>query len=81
MADSTQVREIVKRVQHPQIQDTVKAIEVRADLDRITYPEAANHLTATISKISEDHFSQNIYGVHTSGDNSGGNSCGGPGRT
>ena len=37
MVDSTKLREIFRRVQHPQLKDTVKAIEVRSDLDGITY--------------------------------------------
>ena len=37
MADSTQVREILRIFQHPQLQDKVKALEVRADLDGLTY--------------------------------------------
>ena len=40
-------------IQHPQIKDKVEALEVRADLDRITYLEAENHLTAAVSKIPE----------------------------
>ena len=51
MNNSTQVRELFRRVQHLQLQDTVKALEVRDDLDEITYSEAANNLTAAISKI------------------------------
>ena len=51
MADSTQVREIFRRVKHPQLQDTVKALEFRADLDGIKYSEVDNHLTADVSKI------------------------------
>ena len=51
MDNSTQVRELFRRVQHLQLQDTVTALEVRADLDVITYSEAANNLTAAISKI------------------------------
>ena len=39
MADSTQVRELFRRVQHPQLQGTVKSLELRADLDGITYLE------------------------------------------
>ena len=53
MADSTQVHELFRRVQHPQLQYTVKDIEVRADLDGITYSEAANHLIATVSKMPD----------------------------
>ena len=37
MADSTQLRELFRRVQHPRIQDTVKALEVGDDLDGIKY--------------------------------------------
>ena len=37
MADSTQVRELFRKVQDPQLQDTVKSLEVRAYLDGITY--------------------------------------------
>ena len=57
MDDSTQVHELFRRVQHPLIQDTVKALEVRADLDRIKYSEAYNHPTAAVSKIPEYKFS------------------------
>ena len=39
MADSTQVRELFRRFQHPQLQGTVKSLELRADLDGITYSE------------------------------------------
>ena len=37
MADSTQVRELFRRVEQNQLQDTVKDLEVRADLYGITY--------------------------------------------
>ena len=51
MVDITQVRKLFRRVKHPQLQDMVKAIEFRADLDGITYSEAANHLTTAVSKM------------------------------
>ena len=51
--DNAQIRELFKRVQHPQLQDTVKALRVRFDLDGITYTEAANHLTAAVSELPE----------------------------
>ena len=56
MADSTQVRELFRRVQHQQLQDTVKALEVKDELDGITYSEASNHLTASVSNIPEYQF-------------------------
>ena len=79
MTDSTQVCELFSRVQHPQFQDTVKALEVRAEIYGITYSEADNHLTASISKMSEYQLSLKVSGVQSSGDNSGGNKGGGSG--
>ena len=49
MADSTQVPELFRRVQSPQLQDTFKSLEVRDNLDGITYLEAYKHLTAVVS--------------------------------
>ena len=71
MADSTHIRGLFRRVQHPQLQDTVKGLEVRDDLDRITYPKADNQLTAAVSNMPEYQLSQNVSGVHSSGGNSG----------
>ena len=50
---NAQVRELFKRVQLTQLQDTVKALHVCYDLDGITYTEVANHLTAAVSKLPE----------------------------
>ena len=52
MADSMQVRELFRRVQHPKLQDTVKDLEVRSELYGIAYSEAANHITANLSKMT-----------------------------
>ena len=53
MSDSTQVRKLFRRVQHPQLQDTVKALEFRSYLDGIKYSEAANHLITAVSNMNE----------------------------
>ena len=53
LTENAKVRELFKRVQHTQLQDTVKVLHVRYDLDRITYTEAANHLTAAVSELPE----------------------------
>ena len=47
------VRELLKRVQNNQLQDTVKALRVRSDIDGISYTEAANHLTSAVSELPE----------------------------
>ena len=56
--DNAQIRELFKRVQHPQLQDTVKVLHVRFDLDGITYTEAANHLTTAVSELPEYQLAQ-----------------------
>ena len=51
MANNTQVCKLFRRIQHPQLQYTVKAIEFRADIDGIAYSEVANYLTSAVSNI------------------------------
>ena len=47
-------------VQHSEVQDTVKAIEVCFDMEGITYTQAANHLTAAVSDLPEYHFTRKV---------------------
>ena len=51
--ENAKVRELLKRVQNNQLQDTVKALRVWFDLDGISYTEAANHLTSAVSELPE----------------------------
>ena len=51
LTENAKVRELLKRVQNNQLQDTVKALRVQFDLDRILYTEAANHLTSAVSEL------------------------------
>ena len=53
LTENAKVRELLKRVQHNQLQDTDKTLHVRFDLDRISYTEAANHLTSAVSELPE----------------------------
>ena len=53
LTENAKVRELFKRVQHMELQDTVKVLHVRFDLDGITYTEAVNHLTAAVSELPE----------------------------
>ena len=79
--ESIQVRKIFRRVQHHQLSDTIKACEVRDDIDGITYLEAANHLTAAFYKTLEYQLYQKVSGVQPSGGKSGDNSgSGGPNK-
>ena len=53
LTENAKVFELMKPVQHNQLQDTVKALRVRFDLDGISYTEAANHLTSAVSELPE----------------------------
>ena len=57
--------ELFKRVQHPQLQDTVKALKVRFDMEGLTYTQAANHLTATVSELPEYHMMRKVSSAGT----------------
>ena len=59
-SENAKIRELFKWVQHPQLQDTVKALKVRFDMEGLTYTQAANHLTATVSKLPELHTTHQI---------------------
>ena len=63
LTENAKVRELFKRVQHTQLQDTVKALCVRFDLDGITYTEAANHLTTAVSELPEFQLAQRVSAV------------------
>ena len=58
--ENAKLRELFKRVQHPQLQDTVKALKVCIDMEGITYTQAANHLTAAVSELPEYHLTLKV---------------------
>ena len=47
--ENAKLHELFKWVQHPQLQDTIKALKVCFDMEGITYTQAANHRTSTTS--------------------------------
>ena len=53
LTENTKVCELLNRVQNNQLQDTVKALGVRFDIDGISYTEVANHLTSAVSQLPE----------------------------
>ena len=58
--ENAKLCELFKRVQHPQLQDTVKALKVCFDMEGITYTQVANHLTATVSETPEYHLTRKV---------------------
>ena len=53
--ENATLRELFKQVQHPQLQDTIKALKVHFDMEGIMYTQAANHLTPAVSELPEYH--------------------------
>ena len=58
--ENAKLRELFKQVQHAQLQDTIKALKVRFDMEGITYTQAANHLTAVVSELPEYHLTRKV---------------------
>ena len=58
--ENAKLCELFKQVQHPQLQDTVKALKVHFDMEGITYTQAANHLTAAVSELPEYHLTRKV---------------------
>ena len=59
-SENAKLRELFKRVQHPQLQDTIKALKVHFDMEGLTYTQAANHLTVAVSELPEIHTTHQI---------------------
>ena len=60
LTEKAKVRELFKRVQHRDLQETIKALKVRFDLEGLTYTQAANHITAAVSELPEYNLSRKI---------------------
>ena len=58
--ENAKLHKLFKWVQHPQLQDTVKALKVRFDMEGITYTQAENHLTAVVSELPEYHLTHKV---------------------
>ena len=65
MTENAKLRELFKRTKHPQLIKSVKALEVRYDMDGLTYTQAANHLTAAVSKLPDYQMARRVSNVKT----------------
>ena len=74
MMENAKLRELFKRTKHTQLTESMKALEVRYDMDGLTYTQAANHLTAAISKLPDYQMAHRVSNVRTAG--GGGNKQG-----
>ena len=74
MTENAKLRELFKHMKHTQLTESVKALEVRYDMDSLTYPKAANHLTTAVSKLPDYQMARRVSNVKTAG--AGGNKQG-----
>ena len=74
MTENAKLRELFKCTKHMQLVESVKALEVRYDMDGLTYTQAANHLTAVVSNLPDYQMAHRVSNVKTGG--GGGNKQG-----
>ena len=65
-SENAKIRDLFKRVRHPQLQDTVKALKVHFDMEGLTYTQAAN-LTVAVSELPEFHSTRRVAAAHIRG--------------
>ena len=63
ICEQAKVQMLLKKVEHPQLQDAVGALRVRASMDGITFTECANHLSAQVSELSDNQSTRKISGA------------------
>ena len=74
MTENTKLRELFKHTKHTQLTESVKALEVRYNMDGLTYAQAANHLTTAASKLPDYRMVRRVSNIKTAG--AGGNKQG-----
>jgi len=60
LSEQAKVRMLLKKVEHPQLQDAIGALRVRAAMDGITFTECANHLSAQVSELPDQQSTRKI---------------------
>ena len=65
ISESAKVRLLLKKVEHPQLQDAIGALRVRSAIEGITFTECANHLAALVSELPDQQSTRKISGAHS----------------
>ena len=65
MTENAKLWELFKCTKHPQLVESVKALEVRYNMDGLTYTQATNHLTAAVSKLPDYQMTRHVSNVKT----------------
>ena len=59
-------------MEHPQLQDAVGALRVRASMEGITFTECANHLSAQVSELPDHQTARKVSAAGSNRSNKGG---------
>ena len=65
ISEQVKVRILLRKVEHPQLQDAVNALRVRASMSGSTFTECANHLSAQVSELPDSQSSRKISAAAT----------------
>ena len=60
ISEQAKVRMLLKKVEHPQLQDAVGALRVRASMEGLTFTACANHLSAQVSELPDNQSARKI---------------------
>ena len=60
ITEQAKVRMLLKKIQHPQLQNAVSALRIRAQLDSVTFTECANHLSAIVSELPDHQLNRKV---------------------
>ena len=63
ISEQAKVRMLLKKVEHPQLQDAIGALRVRHQMDGINFTECANHLSAIVSELPDHQLSRKVSAV------------------
>jgi hypothetical protein len=67
ISDQAKVRMLLKKIEHPQLQDTIGALKVRSNMDGITFTECANHLSAQVSELPDYQLARKVSALKSGG--------------
>jgi hypothetical protein len=60
ITEQAKVMMLLKKIQHPQLQNAVSALRIRAQLDSVTFTECANHLAAIVSELPDHQLNRKV---------------------
>jgi hypothetical protein len=63
ISEQAKVRMLLKKVEHPQLQDAIGALRVRATMNGISFTVCANHLSAQVSELPDQQSTRKIAGT------------------